>query len=105
MALHNANRHHTVDGPAVTVSPMRATLADSRPSCRDAILDAIARLHVRTGATAFARKEIVAEVRSSGAGFERQTIYRCLRRMAGREPGSAGHDLEDLGNCRLRVRQ
>ena len=102
-ALHNANRRHTVDGPAITVSPLHATLADSRPSCRDAILDAIERLRVRTGATEFARRDIVAEVRAAGASSERQTIYRCLRRMSGHEPGCAHHDLEDVGNDRLRV--
>jgi hypothetical protein len=105
LALQNANHCNTVDGPTITVSPMRATLVDSRPSCRDAILDAIARLHADTGATAFARTAIVAEVRrSTGAGFERQTIYRCLRRMAGLEPGSAHVCLEDLDDNRLRLR-
>jgi len=104
MGLHNTNRHTTVDGPAITVSPTRATMTDSRPSCRHAVLDAIARLQVRTGGTEFARRDIVAEVRSIHAGFERQTIYRCLRRLAGDEPGSAHHDLRDLGNDRLRTR-
>lgn len=102
--LHNANRHDTVDGPAITVSPMRATLTDSRTSCREAVLDAIDRLQLRTGATEFARCDIVAEVQATDAGFERQTIYRCVRRLAGHEPGSAYHDLRDLGNDRLQVR-
>jgi hypothetical protein len=102
MALHNANHHDTIDGFTLTVSPVRAKLADSRPSCRDAVLKAINRLHQRTGATAFARRAIVAEVHAAGFGFERQTIYRCIRRMSGREPGSAHHGLEDLGNGRLR---
>lgn len=103
-ALHNANRHPTVDGPAITVTPLRATLADSRPSCRDAVLDAIDRLRQRAGGIEFARREIVAEVQATNAGFERQTVYRCLRRMTGHEPGSAHLDLRDLGNDRLRVR-
>ena len=103
--LHNANRHDSVEGQPVVVPPLRATLIDSRPSCRDAILDAIDRLQQRTGATAFARRAIVAEVRkAAGVGFERQTIYRCLRRMTGREPGSAHRDLQDLGNDRLQLR-
>lgn len=60
---------------------------------------------MRTSATEFARKAIVAEVRqATGAGFERQTIYRCLRRMTGLEPGNAHLDLEDLGNNRLQLR-
>lgn len=46
MALHNANRPHTIDGPSITVSRLRATLADSRPSCRQAVLDAIDRLQL-----------------------------------------------------------
>lgn len=104
MGLHNAN-HDTVDGPLITVSPSRATVADRGPSCRDAILDAIARLHVRIGGTEFARRDIVAEVQATDAGFERQTIYRCLRRLAGYEPGSAYHDLRDLGNDLLQVRR
>jgi hypothetical protein len=66
------------------------------------------RLEARAGrltlATMSARRDIVAEVQKTGAGFERQTIYRCLRRMTGRESGSAHHDLEDLGNERLRLR-
>jgi hypothetical protein len=86
------------------VSPVRATLTDSRPSCREAILDAIARLQVRTGATELARRDIVVEVRASGAVFDRQTVYRCIRRLTGREPGSAQCVLEDLGGDRLRVR-
>jgi Fe2+ or Zn2+ uptake regulation protein len=81
---------------------MQAKVADSRPSCRNAILDAIERLHQRTGATAFARRDILAEIQATGASFERQTIYRCLRRMTGQEPGGAHHDLEDLGNAQLR---
>jgi hypothetical protein len=104
MALHNANRHHTVHGPAITVSGLRATLTDRRASCRDAILDAIARLQGRTGATEFARRDIVAEVQATDIGFERQTIYRSLRRLTGHEGGSAHHDLRDLGNDRLEVR-
>ena len=102
--LHNANRHDTIDGPGITVSPVRATLTDSRPSCREAVLDAIDRLQRRTGATEFARRDIVAEVRVADASFERQTIYRCLRRLAGHEPGSAHHDLHDVGNDRMGVR-
>lgn len=102
--LHNTNRHHTIDGPAITVSPLQATLADSRPSCRDAILDAVARLQVRTGAAELTRRDIVAEVRKADDGFERQTIYRCLRRMTGHEPGSAHRDLKDLGDNRLQLR-
>lgn len=82
---------------------MRATLTDSRPSCRDAVLAAIDRLQQHTGAAAFARRDIVAEIQAFEAGFERQTIYRCLRRMTGREPGSAHHDLRDIGNDRLRA--
>lgn len=104
-ALHNANRHHTIDGPAIIVSPLRATRIDSRASCRDAVLAAVDRLQQRTDATEFARRDIVAEVSRSDACFERQTIYRCLRRMAGFEPGIARHDLHDLGNGRLRVRR
>jgi hypothetical protein len=76
----------------------------SRPSCRNAVLDAIGQLHERTGAAQFARRDIVAEVQATGAVFERQTIYRCLRRMTGHEPGSAHHDLDDLGNDQLRLR-
>ena len=87
----------------MTVSPLRARLTGDRPSCRNAVLEAIDRLRSRTGATEFARREIVAEVRSAGDSFARQTVYRCLRRMAGREPGSAGHDLCDLGNDRLQI--
>lgn len=97
MGLHNTNRHNTIHGPAITVSPLQAKLADRRPSCRDAVLDAIDRIRLRTGQTEFARRDMVAEVRSAAVSFERQTIYRCLRRMTGREPGSAGHDLQDLG--------
>jgi hypothetical protein len=104
LAVHNTNRHDTINGPAITVPPLQAKFADPRPSCRDAVLDAIARLQMRTGSTEFARRDIVAEVRAGGAGFERQTIYRCLRRMIGHEPGSAYHDLEDLNNDRLRLR-
>lgn len=104
MALHNANRPHTIDGPSITVSRLRATLADSRPSCRQAVLDAIDRLQRRTGATEFLRRDVVAEVRAADAGFERQTVYRCIRRLAGHEPGSAHHDLHDLGNDRLAIR-
>ena len=104
LALHNANRHNTIDGPAITVPPLQAKLADARPSCRNAILDAIDRLHQRTGATTHSRRDIVAEVQAAGAGFERQTIYRCIRRMTGHEPGSAHHDLDDLGDERLQAR-
>jgi hypothetical protein len=97
-------RHDTINGPAITVPPLQAKVADARPSGRNAIVDAIDRLHHRTGATEFARRDIVAEVQASGTQFERQTIYRCLRRMTGHEPGSAYHDLDDLGNDRLRLR-
>jgi hypothetical protein len=46
-------------------------------------------MHRRTGATEFARRDIVAEVQAAGAGFERQVLYRCLRRMSGPETGAA----------------
>ena len=103
LGLHNTNRHDPINGPAITVPPFQAKVADSRPSCRNAVLDAIDRLRQRSGATEFARREVVAEVQAVG-GFERQTIYRCIRRMTGHEPGSAHHDLDDLGNDRLRLR-
>jgi len=83
---------------------MRSTLSDSRPSCREAVLDAIDRLQQRTGATEFARRAIVAEVQATDVSFERQTIYRCVRRLAGHEPGSAHHDLRDLGDDHVQVR-
>ena len=102
--LHNTNRHDSVEGQPIVVSPPRATLADGRTSCREAVLDAIDRLQQRTGATEFARRDIVAEVRASDAAFDRQTISRCLRRLAGSERGSAYDDLEDLGDDRLGVR-
>jgi hypothetical protein len=105
LGLHNTNRHDTIHGPAITVPPLEAKIADPRrPSCRKAVLDAIEKLHQRTGATQFARRDIVAEVQGAAASFERQTIYRCLRRLTGHEPGSAHHDLEDFGNDRLRRR-
>jgi hypothetical protein len=103
LGLHNTNRHDTIHGPSITVPPLQAKLTDSRPSCRNAVLDAIDRLHERTGATEFARRDVLAEVQATGAGFGRQTIYRCLRRMSGHEPGSVYHDLEDLGSDRLRL--
>jgi hypothetical protein len=102
--LHNANRYYSVEGQPIVVSPLRATLVDNRPSCRDAILDAIARLQARTGSTEFTRRDIVTEVQATDATFERQSVYRSLRRMAGREPGSAYHDLWDLGGNRLQLR-
>ena len=67
------------------MSPLRATLADSRPSCREAVLDAIDRLAQRTGTAALARHDIVAEVEKAGVGFDRSTICRGIRRMSGRE--------------------
>ena len=103
MALHNANRHDTVYGPSISVSPLQAKLVGTRPSCRNAILGAIDRLHQRTGNVEFTRRDIVAEVQATGADFARQTIYRCLRRISDCEPGSAHHDLVDLGNDRLRL--
>ncbi len=104
LGLHNTNRHDTIHGPAIIVPPLQAKLADARPTCRNAILNAIDRLHRSTGANHFARRDIVAEVQAAGAGFERQTIYRCLRRLTGQEGGSAHRDLEDLGNGQLRLR-
>jgi transposase-like protein len=68
MALHNANRTDTIDGPAISVSPLQAKLVNSRPSCRNAILDAIDRLHQRTGATRHSRRDIVAEVQAADCG-------------------------------------
>jgi hypothetical protein len=56
------------------------------------------------GATQFARGDIVAEVIAAGGSFERQTVYRCLRRLTGHEAGSARHDLEDLGDDQLQLR-
>jgi hypothetical protein len=104
LGLHNTNRHGTIHGPPIAVPPLQAKLIDSRPSCRIAVLEAIERLHQRTDATAFARRDIVAEVQAAGTSFERQTVYRCLRRMAGEEPGSVYRDLEVLGNGQLRLR-
>ena len=104
LGLHNTNRDTTLAGPAITVPPLQAKLADGRLSCRNAVLDAIDCLRQRTGETVFARRDIVAEVQTTGVSFERQTISRCLRRLTGHEPGSAQHDLEDLGDDRLQLR-
>ena len=89
LGLHNTNHHDTINGPTITVPPLLAKIADPRPSCRKAILDAIGRLQQRTGATEFGRRGIVAEVQAASHRFERQTIYRCIRRMTGHEPGTA----------------
>ena len=102
--LHNTNHHDTINGPTITVPPLQAKLVDTRPRCRNTILEAIERLHQRTGATEFARRDIVAEVQNSGLGFDRQTIYRYIRRLTGREAGSAHQDLKDLGDDRLQLR-
>jgi hypothetical protein len=102
LGFHNTNR--TLHGPAITVQPLQAKLADPRPSCRNAVLDAVDRLHQRTGATKFALRDIVTEIQAAGGSFERQTIYRCLRRLTGLEKGSAYCDLEDLSDGQLRVR-
>jgi hypothetical protein len=104
LALHNANRTDTIHGPVITVPPLQAKLADPRPSCRTAVLDAINQLQQRTGATQLARRDVVAEVQAASHGFERQTIYRCIRRMTGHEAGNAHRDLEELCNDRLRLR-
>jgi hypothetical protein len=104
LGLHNTNRHDTINGPRITVTPLQAKLADPRPSCRNAIIDAIERLQRQTGATQFARRDIVAEVQNADLGFARQTIYRCLRRITGQEAGSAHHDLEEVGEDQLRLR-
>jgi hypothetical protein len=71
---------------------------------RDDILAAIARIRVRTGLETALRSEVVAEVLSSGADVQKQSIYKALRRMNGREVGAAV-DLEDLGQGRLRLRK
>ena len=104
LGLHNTNRHDTIHGPSISVSPLQAKVVGSRLSCRIAVLDAIERLQQRTGATEFTRRDIVAEVQAASGSFERQTIYRCLRRLSGHEPGSAYLDLEDLGHGQLRLR-
>lgn len=51
VALHDAKRRSVVDGPANTVSPLRAINVGTRPSCKDAALDAIDRLRDGTGVT------------------------------------------------------
>jgi hypothetical protein len=102
MPLHT-NTPLVVARPTLELTPQHATDAKGHLSCRDAVLDAIEQLQRRTGATEFARREIVAEVQTSGTGFERQTIYRCIRRLSDHEPGSAHRDLADLGNNRLRL--
>jgi hypothetical protein len=93
-----------VAGPTLELPPQHATDATRLLSCRDAVLDAIEQLQRRTGATEFARRDIVAQVQASGTRFGRQTIYRCIRRLSGQEPGSPHRDLDDLGNDRLRLR-
>jgi hypothetical protein len=103
MPLH-ANTPLVVAGPRLEVPAQPATFVKRCLSCRNAVLDAIEQLQNRTGATEFARRDIVAEVQGSGAEFERKTIYRCVRRLSGQEPGSAHRDLDDLGNNWLRLR-
>ena len=71
LGLHNTNRNDTINGPAITVPPLHAKIADTRPSCRNAVLDAIDRLHRLAGATEFARRDIVA---SRGAPDEYEEV-------------------------------
>jgi hypothetical protein len=68
LGLHNTNRHDIIHGPAITVPPPQARVADPRPSCRTAVLDAIDRLYQRTGSTQFTRRDIVTEVRAAKPG-------------------------------------
>ena len=95
--LHNTNRHDTIKGPAISVSPLQAKLVDSRPSCRNAILDAIERLHRRTGASRFARCDIVAEVQAPrGSRAAARTSRQRMRR--GRDPVDVeGVEQRDVG--------
>ncbi len=62
------------------------------------------RIRARTGAETVLRGEIVSEVLSGAADFQKQSVYKALRRMSGREVG-ATVDLEDLGDGLLRFRQ
>lgn len=104
-ALHNANHVALVEGPAIALTPHNVRVRAERGSTlRDEVLAAIARISARTGVETVARREIVAEVLSSEADVQRQSIYKALRRMSGREIGAAV-DLEDLGDGRLRLRR
>ena len=94
-----------MEGPVIALTPSHAKVRLDRSTVRDEVLEAIARIRDRTGVDTFARYEVVAEVLSSGAEFRRHSIYRALRRMSGREPGTTYIELDDLGNGRLRLRE
>lgn len=103
-ALHNANHEAVVDGPPIALTPHNVRQRTERgSSLRDDILAAIVRIRARTGSETVLRRDIVAEVLSAGADVEKQSVYKALRRMSGREAGAAV-DLDDLGQGRLRVR-
>ncbi len=103
-ALHNANHEVLVEGPPIALTPHNVRQSTMRGSTlRDEVLAAIVQIRARTGSETVARREVVAEVLSGDAKVQKQSVYKALRRMSGREAGAAV-DLEDLGNGRLRVR-
>jgi hypothetical protein len=97
-ALHKANHVALAEGPILALTPHNVRLDSERGSTlRDEVLAAIARIRARTGAETVLRGEIVSEVLSGAADFQKQSVYKALRRMSGREVGAAV-DLEDLGD-------
>lgn len=89
----------TVPGPVLRLQARR----HSRRTCRDELLDAAERLRQRSGQDTFARRELLSEVFSSDVGYERQSVYKTMRRMTGQEADAGPPDFEQVGNGRLRV--
>jgi hypothetical protein len=103
-AFHNANHEALVEGPPITLTPHNVRQRARRSTLRDDVLAAIGRIQARTGSETVLRGEVVAEVLSGGTEAHKQSVYKALRRMSGREDGAAV-ELEDLGDGRLQLRR
>lgn len=104
-AFHNANHEALVEGPTIALTPHNVRQRTERGhTLRDEILAAVARISAWTGSETVVRREVVAEVLSGDTDVQKQSVYKALRRMSGREAGAAV-DLEDLGDGRLRIRR
>ncbi len=96
----DTNHGAKVAGPVLRLGKRKP----EAPTCRERLVSAAMRLTQRTGGETFLMRDLVAELRASGAPYRKDTVYKTIRRMTGRTGRSDWAEFEQVESGTLRLR-
>lgn len=95
----NTNRSRSFPGDPVRVGRHRFTA----PTCREAVVDALDALLLRTGGDTFTVRQVHAEILAAGARYAESTTFKTMQRMKQEPARPPFARLERVGRAGFRV--